>query len=148
MKKFNFSTISFKNSFPRLDWLEQKIRIGTHGYHKHQYFLFWPYSIPYYITLRHFICQLHLQWPMVHQQSHSSSPNASLERRVFKSFLKVGYQCLWVLGDWTEENSMPTVRRTRNSARRTLVSTVEVHIESCWLWLFRMNSHEIIYKIE
>ena len=43
----------------------------------------------HYITLRHFIRQLHLQWPMVHQQSHSSSPNASLKRWVFKSFLKV-----------------------------------------------------------
>ena len=32
----------------------------------------------HYITLRHFIRQLHLQWPMVHQQSHLSSPNASL----------------------------------------------------------------------
>ena len=42
------------------------------------------------------------------------------------------YQCLWVPEDWTEENSMPSVRRTRNSARRTLVSTVEVHIGSCW----------------
>ena len=43
----------------------------------------------HYITFRHFIRQLHLQWPMVHQQSHSSSPNASLKRWVFKSFLKV-----------------------------------------------------------
>ena len=33
---------------------------------------------------------------------------------------------------WTEENSMPSVRRMRNSAHRTLVSTVEVHIGSCW----------------
>ena len=31
-----------------------------------------------------------------------------------------------------EENSMPSVRRTRNSAHRTLVATVEVHIGSCW----------------
>ena len=31
-----------------------------------------------------------------------------------------------------EGNSTPLVRRTRNSARRTLVSTVEVHIGSCW----------------
>ena len=43
----------------------------------------------HYIILRHFIRQLHLPWPMVHQQSHSSSPNASLKRWVFKSFLKV-----------------------------------------------------------
>ena len=42
------------------------------------------------------------------------------------------HQCLWVPGDWTEENSMLSVRRTRNSVRRTLVSTVEVHIGSCW----------------
>ena len=42
------------------------------------------------------------------------------------------YQCLWVPRDWTEGNSTPSVRRTRNSARRTLVSTVEVHIENCW----------------
>ena len=27
---------------------------------------------------------------------------------------------------------MPSVRRMRNSAHRTLVSTVEVHIGSCW----------------
>ena len=43
----------------------------------------------HYITFRYFIRQLHLQWPMVHKQSHSSSPNASLKRWVFKSFLKV-----------------------------------------------------------
>ena len=42
-----------------------------------------------YITLRHFIHQLHLQWPLVHQQNHSSSLNASLKRCVFNSFLKV-----------------------------------------------------------
>ena len=36
------------------------------------------------------------------------------------------------LGDWTEGNSTPSVRRTRHSARRTLVSTLEVHIGSCW----------------
>ena len=43
----------------------------------------------HYITLRHFTRQLHLQWPMVHLQSHSSSPIASLKRWVFKSFSKV-----------------------------------------------------------
>ena len=69
-----------------------------------------------HITLRHFMRQLHLQ------QSRSSSPN--LKRWVFK--------CVWVSWVWTEENSVPSVRRTRNSARRTLVSTVEVHIGSCW----------------
>ena len=54
-----------------------------------------------------------------------------LKKASFQKKLKV-YQCLWVPGDWTEENSMPSVRRTRNSVRRTLVSTVEVHIGSCW----------------
>ena len=43
----------------------------------------------WYITLRHFKRQLQLQWPMVHQQSHSSSQNASIKRWVFKRFLKV-----------------------------------------------------------
>ena len=67
---------------------------------------------------------------MVHQQSHLSSLNVSLKKLVFHGFLK--YQCLGVPGDWTEENSTPSVRRTRNFALRTLVSTMEVHIESCW----------------
>ena len=51
----------------------------------------WRYVTLHYIRLRHFIRQLalHIQWPMVHQQSHSSSPNASLKSWVFKSFLKV-----------------------------------------------------------
>ena len=56
----------------------------------------WPWTpepgnrtLQNYITLRHFIRQLHLQWPMVRQQSHSSSPDASLKRWIFKSFLKV-----------------------------------------------------------
>ena len=47
-------------------------------------------------------------------------------------FSKVFWRCLWVPGDWTEENSMSSVRRTRNSVRRILVSTVEAHIGSCW----------------
>ena len=52
-------------------------------------FFEWPHKDGHYITLHHFIHQLHLQWPMVHQQIHSSSPNTSLKRWVFKSFLKV-----------------------------------------------------------
>ena len=96
-----------------------------------EFISYWGSSFTlHYITLRHFIHHLHLQWPMVHQQSHSSSPNASLKRWVFKSFLKVSvFVSSWRLDG---KNSMPLVRRTRNSARRTLVSTVEVHIGSCW----------------
>ena len=54
----------------------------------------------------------------------------ALKNEFSKVFWK--YQYLWVPGDWTEVNSTPSVRRTRNSARRTLVSTVEVHFGSCW----------------
>ena len=53
------------------------------------YYITLHYITLHYITLRHFIRQSLLQWPMVHQQSHSSSPNASLKRWVFKSFSKV-----------------------------------------------------------
>ena len=85
----------------------------------------------HYITLRHFIRQLHLQWPMVRQQSHSSSPNASLKRWVFKSFLKVSvFVSSWRL-DGREFHAFGP-GETRNSAHRTLVSTVEVHIGGCW----------------
>ena len=54
------------------------------------------YITLHHITFRHFIRQLHLQWQMVHQQSHSSSPNASLKRWVFKSFLKESV----IVGSW------------------------------------------------
>ena len=45
----------------------------------------------YIITLHYVISNANYTYsgPMVHQQSHSSSPNASLKRWVFKSFLKV-----------------------------------------------------------
>ena len=88
------------------------------------------YHTAHYIILRHFIRQLHLKWPKVHQQSHYKV----LRMRAWKGeFSKVFWkcQCLWVSGNWTEGNSTPLVWRTRNSARRTLVSTVEVHIGSC-----------------
>ena len=85
----------------------------------------------HYITFRHFIRQLHLQWPMVHQQSHSSSPNASLKRWVFKSFLKVSvFVSSWRL-DGREFHAFGP-EKEKLYARRTLVSTVEVHIGSCW----------------
>ena len=71
--KFNFS-----------GWLFEEIRTNM-------CYWFWYYTmhITLYITLRHFKRQLHLQWPMVHQQIHSSSPNASLKRWVLKNNFKV-----------------------------------------------------------
>ena len=68
---------------------------------------------------------------MVHQQKSFKFSECELKKVSFQKFFWK-YQCLRVPGDWTKENSMPSVRRTRNSARRTLVSTVEVHIGSCW----------------
>ena len=85
----------------------------------------------HYITLRHFKRQLHLQWPMVHQQSHSSSPKCELKKVSFQKFFE-GISVCEFLKIGREENSMPSVPRMRNSAHRTLVSTVEVHIGSCW----------------
>ena len=50
----------------------------------------------YYITLRHFIRQLHLQWPMVHQRSHSSSRMRAWKGEFSNFFLKVSvFESFW-----------------------------------------------------
>ena len=86
-------------------------------------------SIGWYCrSLLHYVIS-HASYKMVHQ--HKSFPNASLKIWVFNSFSKVSVFVSSGRLDGREFHAY-TVRRTRNSARRTLVSTVEVHIGSCW----------------
>ena len=93
------------------------------------------FKFNFYITLRHFIRQLHLQWPMVHQQSHSSSPNASLKRWVFKSFLKVSvFVSSWRLdgrefhafGPENEKLRSPNFSFNRGSSYRKLLEDLSL----------------------
>ena len=93
------------------------------------------YLTLHYITLCHFICQLHLQWPMVHQQSHSSSPNARLKRWVFKSVLKVSvFVSSWRLdgrefhafGPENEKLRSPNFSFNRGSSYRRLLEDLSL----------------------
>ena len=93
------------------------------------------YITLHYITLRHCIRQLHLQWPMVHQQSHSSFPNASLKRWVFKSFLKVSvFVSSWRLdrrefyafGPENEKLHSPNFSFNRGSSYRKLLEDLSL----------------------
>ena len=93
------------------------------------------YITLHYITLCHFIRQLHLQWPMVHQQSHSSSPNASLKRWVFKSFFKVSvFVSSWRLdgrefhafGPENEKLRSPNFSFNRGSSYRKLLEDLSL----------------------
>ena len=99
-------------------------------------FCYRPFHITlHYITLRHFKRQLHLQWPMVHRQNHSSSPNASLKKWVFKSFLKVSvFVSSWRLdgrefhafGPENEKLRSPNFSFNRGSSYRKLLEDLSL----------------------
>ena len=76
--------------------------------------IFWNYSIQWwillntalfnefvsyllhYITLRHFICQLHLQWPMMHQQNWYVSDAPQVWHSIYENYIDQGWQKLIV----------------------------------------------------
>ena len=84
-------------------------------------------------TLLHYITSFHT--PITPTVTNGASTNSfkfskcELKKVSFQKFFDSISVCEFLE---TEENSTPLVRRTRNSARRILVSTVEVHIGSCW----------------